>query len=306
MLRFIAKRILWMIPLLIGVTVGVFLILHLTPGDPAALILGDAADQQTIEMLRSELGLDKPLIVQYFNFVWDVLHGDLGQSTHSKRPVMEELMSRLPATLELATAALLLAVVAGLVVGIVSAVRKYTAFDNVTMLVTLTFASMPSFWLGLILMLLFSVNLGWLPAVGRGDISNLILPAVTLAATPAALIARLTRSSMLDVVKADYIRTAYAKGLGERLVIQKHALKNAMIPIITVIGLQFGTMMGGSVVIETVFAWPGVGKLMVDSILTKNFPVVQGGLLVMAVIVSLTNLLIDIVYGFLDPKIRYE
>ncbi|MGI6540899.1 MAG: ABC transporter permease, partial [Bacillota bacterium] len=171
---------------------------------------------------------------------------------------------------------------------------------------TLIFASMPSFWLGLILMLAFSVQLGWLPAVGRGGFEHLILPAITLAATPAALIARLTRSSMLDVVEEDYIRTAHAKGLSEEVVVWKHALKNAMIPIITVIGIQFGGMMGGSVVIESVFAWPGVGKLMVDSILTKNYPVVQGGLLVMAVIVSLINLVVDITYGLLDPRIRYE
>ncbi len=306
MLRFIAKRILWMIPLLLGVTLIVFLILHLTPGDPAALILGDAADQQTIEMLRHEMGLDRPLMVQYVDFLWKALHGDLGTSTHTKRPVVDELASRLPATMELACMALLLAVIVGITVGIVSAVKRYSAFDHAMMLTTLIFASMPSFWLGLILMLTFSVKLGWLPAVGRGGFSYLILPALTLAATPTALIARLTRSSMLDVVEEDYIRTAHAKGLSEEVIVWKHALKNAMIPIITVIGIQFGGMMGGSVVIESVFAWPGVGKLMVDSILTKNYPVVQGGLLLMAVIVSVINLIVDITYGLLDPRIRYE
>lgn len=306
MLRFMVKRILWMIPLLLGVTLMVFLILHLTPGDPAALILGDAADQQTIEMLRHEMGLDRPLAVQYLDFVWKALHGDLGTSTHSKRPVVAELKSRLPATLELACSALILAAAIGITVGIVSAVKRYSTFDHAMMLTTLVFASMPSFWLGLILMLVFSVQLGWLPAVGRGGLSHLILPALTLAATPAALIARLTRSSMLDVVEEDYIRTAHAKGLSEEVVIWKHALKNAMIPIITVIGIQFGGMMGGSVVIESVFAWPGVGKLMVDSILTKNYPVVQGGLLMMAVVVSLINLVVDVTYGLLDPRIRYE
>lgn len=305
-LRFMVKRILWMIPLLLGVTLMVFLILHLTPGDPAALILGDAADQQTIEMLRHEMGLDRPLAVQYLDFVWKALHGDLGTSTHSKRPVVAELKSRLPATLELACSALILAAAIGITVGIVSAVKRYSTFDHAMMLTTLVFASMPSFWLGLILMLVFSVQLGWLPAVGRGGLSHLILPALTLAATPAALIARLTRSSMLDVVEEDYIRTAHAKGLSEEVVIWKHALKNAMIPIITVIGIQFGGMMGGSVVIESVFAWPGVGKLMVDSILTKNYPVVQGGLLMMAVVVSLINLVVDVTYGLLDPRIRYE
>jgi peptide/nickel transport system permease protein len=306
MLRFIAKRILWMIPLLLGVTLIVFLILHLTPGDPAALILGDAADQQTIDMLRHEMGLDRPLMVQYFDFLWKALHGDLGTSTHTRRPVIDELASRLPATMEIACMALLLAVIIGITVGIVSAVKRYSAFDHAMMLTTLIFASMPSFWLGLILMLTFSVKLGWLPAVGRGGFSYLILPALTLAATPAALIARLTRSSMLDVVEEDYIRTAHAKGLSEEVIVWKHALKNAMIPIITVIGIQFGGMMGGSVVIESVFAWPGVGKLMVDSILTKNYPVVQGGLLLMAVIVSVINLIVDITYGLLDPRIRYE
>lgn len=221
MLRFIAKRILWMIPLLLGVTLIVFLILHLTPGDPAALILGDAADQQTIEMLRHEMGLDRPLMVQYVDFLWKALHGDLGTSTHTKRPVVDELASRLPATMELACMALLLAVIVGITVGIVSAVKRYSAFDHAMMLTTLIFASMPSFWLGLILMLTFSVKLGWLPAVGRGGFSYLILPALTLAATPTALIARLTRSSMLDVVEEDYIRTAHAKGLSEEVVFER-------------------------------------------------------------------------------------
>lgn len=292
--------------MLVGVTLVVFLILHLTPGDPAALLLGDSADQQTIEALRGELGLDRPLPVQYLNFLFDALRGDLGQCIHTKRPVTTELMSRLPATVELACASLSIASVVGISVGIVSAVRRNTIFDRVSMLFALVFASMPSFWLGLILMLFFSVKLGWLPAVGRGDVRNLILPAVTLAATPAALIARLTRSSMLDVIKSDYIRTAYSKGLTEGRVVWKHALKNAMIPVITVIGLQLGVMMGGSVVVESVFAWPGVGKLMVDSILTKNFPVVQGGLLIMALIVSLINFVVDILYGLLDPRIRYQ
>jgi peptide/nickel transport system permease protein len=246
------------------------------------------------------------LMVQYVDFLWKALHGDLGTSTHTRRPVIDELASRLPATMEIACMALLLAVIIGITVGIVSAVKRYSAFDHAMMLTTLIFASMPSFWLGLILMLTFSVKLGWLPAVGRGGFSYLILPALTLAATPTALIARLTRSSMLDVVEEDYIRTAHAKGLSEEVVVWKHALKNAMIPIITVIGIQFGGMMGGSVVIESVFAWPGVGKLMVDSILTKNYPVVQGGLLLMAVIVSVINLIVDITYGLLDPRIRYE
>lgn len=306
MLRFIIRRFLWLIPLLIGVSLGVFLILHLTPGDPAALILGDAADQQTIELLRKDLGLDKPLYVQYFRFVWDALHGNLGKSTHSTRPVMDELRSRLPATLQLASAAMLLASIVGIGVGIISAVKKYSVFDNITMVMTLTFASMPSFWLGLILMLVFAVQLAWLPAVGRGDFRNLILPAITLAATPSALVARMTRSSMLEVIKADYIRTAHAKGLSRKVVVGKHALKNALIPIVTVIGIQFGTMMGGSVVVESVFAWPGLGKLMVDSILTKDFPVVQGGLLAMALIISVINLFVDLTYGFLDPKVRYD
>lgn len=295
-----------MIPLLIGVSIGVFLIMHLTPGDPAALILGDAADQASIEALRGEMGLDKPLPLQYLTWIGDVLRGDLGVSTKTRRPVTDELFGRLPATLELASSALILASVVGISVGIISAVRRYSVFDNVVMIVTLTFASMPSFWLGLLLMLIFSVMLGWLPPVGHGSFENLIMPALTLAAAPAAMIARLTRSSMLDVIGADYIRTARSKGLTNTTVIRKHALKNAMISIITVIGIQFGTMMGGSVVIETVFAWPGVGKVMVDSIVTKDFPIVQGGLLMMAVIVSLTNLLIDVTYGFLDPKIRFE
>lgn len=304
MLKYLLKRTLWTIPLLIGVTLIVFLILHLTPGDPAALVLGDSADQATIDQLRGALGLDRPLYVQYLNYVWKALHGDLGESTHTKRPVTEELFGRLPATIQLASVALVIASTVGIMVGIVSAVRRNSLFDRASMLFALVFASIPSFWLGLILMLVFSLWLGVLPSAGRGDIKNLIMPALTLAATPAALIARLTRSSMLDVIKSDYIRTAFSKGMQERQVILKHALRNALIPVITVLGIQFGIMLGGSVVVESVFSWPGVGKLMVDSILTKNFPVVQGGLLVMAIIVSLINFAVDAMYGVIDPRIR--
>lgn len=306
MFSFIVRQVFWTIPLLIGVTVTVFLILHLTPGDPAAILLGESADQASIERLREEMGLNKPLPVQYGIFVSDVVRGDLGTSTRSRRPVIDELADRLPATLELAAAALAIAVVVGMSVGVIAAVKQYSVFDNASMLFALTFASMPSFWFGLLLMLVFSVQLGWLPPVGRGGFANLILPAITLAAVPAALIARLTRSAMLEVIHADYVRTARAKGVHELLITQRHALRNALIPIVTAIGLQFGTMMGGSVVVETVFAWPGIGRLMVNSILTKDFPIVQGGLLVMALVVTAINLLVDLLYGLVNPRIRYS
>lgn len=306
MFSFIVRQVFWTIPLLIGVTVTVFLILHLTPGDPAAILLGESADQASIERLREEMGLNKPLPVQYGIFVSDVVRGDLGTSTRSRRPVIDELADRLPATLELAAAALAIAVVVGMSVGVIAAVKQYSVFDNASMLFALTFASMPSFWFGLLLMLVFSVQLGWLPPVGRGGFANLILPAITLAAVPAALIARLTRSAMLEVIHADYVRTARAKGVHELLITQRHALRNALIPIVTAIGLQFGTMMGGSVVVETVFAWPGIGRLMVNSILTKDFPIVQGGLLVMALVVTAINLLVDLLYGLINPRIRYS
>lgn len=306
MLVYIGRRLLWTIPLVIGVTIIVFLILHLTPGDPAALLLGEAGDRASIERLRVQMGLDQPLHIQYFDFVGRVAQGDLGTSTRSLRPVAAEFASRLPATLELALVALLISVVGGVTVGIVSAVKQYSIFDNITMVITLIFASMPSFWLGLIMMLLFSVQLGWLPPVGRDGFLSIIMPAITLAAPPAALIARSTRSGMLEILNADFIRTALAKGLRFNRVVREHALKNAMIPVITIIGLQFGTMMGGSVVVETVFSWPGVGRMMVEAIITKDFPIVQSGLLIMALIVTATNLLVDITYGFLDPRIRYD
>src|SRR5690625_1843230 len=306
MIVYIGRRLLWTIPLVIGVTIIVFLILHLTPGDPAALLLGERGDAASIERLRAQMGLDKPLHMQYFDFIGRVATGDLGTSTRSLRPVAAELSSRLPATLELSVVALLIAVIGGVVVGIISAVKQYSVFDNITMVVTLIFASMPGFWFGLIMMLLFSVQLGWLPPVGRDGVLSIIMPAITLAAPPAALIARSTRSGMLEILHADFIRTALAKGLRFNRVVHKHALKNAMIPVITIIGLQFGTMMGGSVVVETVFSWPGVGRMMVEAIITKDFPIVQSGLLIMALIVTATNLLVDITYGFLDPRIRYD
>lgn len=306
MFVYIGRRVLWTIPLVIGVTIIVFLILHLTPGDPAALLLGERGDQASIERLRVQMGLDKPLYVQYIDFIGRVATGDLGTSTRSLRPVVQEFSHRLPATLQLSVVALLIAVIGGVSVGIVSAVKQYSVFDNIAMVITLIFASMPSFWFGLILMLLFAVQLGWLPPVGRDNWLSIIMPALTLAAAPAALIARSTRSGMLEILHADFIRTALAKGLRFNRVVREHALKNAMIPVITIIGLQFGSMMGGSVVVETVFSWPGIGRMMVEAIITKDFPIVQSGLLIMALIVTATNLLVDITYGFLDPRIRYD
>lgn len=306
MFVYIGRRVLWTIPLVIGVTIIVFLILHLTPGDPAALLLGERGDQASIERLRVQMGLDKPLYLQYIDFIGRVATGDLGTSTRSLRPVVQEFSHRLPATLQLSVVALLIAVIGGVSVGIVSAVKQYSVFDNIAMVITLIFASMPSFWFGLILMLLFAVQLGWLPPVGRDNWLSIIMPALTLAAAPAALIARSTRSGMLEILHADFIRTALAKGLRFNRVVREHALKNAMIPVITIIGLQFGSMMGGSVVVETVFSWPGIGRMMVEAIITKDFPIVQSGLLIMALIVTATNLLVDITYGFLDPRIRYD
>jgi ABC-type dipeptide/oligopeptide/nickel transport system permease component len=305
MLGYILRRLLYMTPILFGVSLVIFLILHLVPGDPARLVAGLDATQEDVKIIRSSLGLDRPLPVQYLSWLGNVVHGDLGRSTRTHRPVTQELRLTFPATVELTLSAIAIAILLGVAAGTVAAVRRNSIFDYSSMVVALLGVCAPSFWLGLMLMLLFAVKLDLLPTTGRGGLENLVLPAVTLGAGAAAIIARVTRSSMLEVLGMDYIRTAHAKGLSARAVVVHHAVKNALIPVITVIGLEFGYLLAGAVVTETVFAYPGVGWLLVEAIGFRDYPVIQGALLLLAIQFALVNLVVDVLYAFVDPRISY-
>lgn len=306
MSKYILKRLLLLIPVLIGATFIVYSIMYFTPGDPAQLILGESAPTEAIEQLREEMGLNDSLIVQYARYIGDILKGDFGRSYTSNRDVATEILSRFPATLELTVVSMILAVVVGVPIGIISATKQYSKLDSVSMILALLGVSMPNFWLGLMLIILFSLQLGMLPFNGYGTFQHLILPAITLGTGAMAIITRMTRSSMLEVIRQDYIRTARAKGVSERKVINKHALKNALIPIVTVVGLQFGYLLGGAVLTETVFSWPGVGRLMVDAIKAKDTPMVLGSVIFISVTFSFVNLFVDILYGYLDPRIKSQ
>ena len=306
MIRYIIRRLLYVIPVMLAVSVIVFGILHIAPGDPATLLAGEDARPEDVALIRAKYGLDQPLYVQYGVWLGNALQGDLGRSIVTRRPVMDEITTRVFPTVELAMSALLLAVAIGLVVGIVSATRPYSWLDHATMIMALLGVSMPVFWLGLVFIIIFSVELHLLPTGGAGTFQQLILPAVALGAHSLAIIARQTRSSMLDVMRQDYIRTGRAKGLTEHAVVTRHALKNALIPVVTVIGLQFGYLLAGSVLTETVFSRPGLGRLLVSSINARDFPTVQGTLVLLSVSFVLVNLLVDILYGYVDPRIRYE
>ncbi|HZO25551.1 MAG TPA: ABC transporter permease [Chloroflexota bacterium] len=306
MFRYVLAKLILTIPLLLGVTFALFVIGQITPGDPVLIMLGERALPEEAAQLRASLGLDQPWYVQYFQFVGNLLRGDLGISYRSKLPVAQEVISRLPATVELASAALVFAVIIGLSMGIISAVKRNTIFDRLAILLAMLGASMPVFWSGLLLIVLFAVNLGWLPASGRGTPAHLIMPAIALGAGGAALIARITRSSMLESLSQDYVRTARAKGLGEQIVILRHALKNALIPVVTVVGLQIGGLLGGAVLTETVFSWPGIGLLTVQAIGQRDFPVLRASVLLVATIFTLINLGLDILFVQLDPRIKYR
>ena len=295
-----------MIPDLIGVTLIIFTMMYLTPGDAADMLLGDSATIEQKEQLREELKLNDPYLVQYFNYMKGVFHGDLGTSYSTKRPVTEELLDRFPTTIKLAGAGVLLSLIFGVSMGIISATKQYSIFDNLATTFSLLGVSIPNFWLALMLIIIFAVNLKILPPSGLSSPLHWILPVISLGMNSTATIMRMTRSSMLEVVRQDYIRTARAKGQKESLVILRHALPNALIPIITVAGLQFGRLMGGAVMAETVFSIAGIGKLMVDAIKLQNFPIVQGGVLLIAFSTSIVNLLIDILYAFVDPRIRSQ
>ncbi|MDO5016673.1 MAG: ABC transporter permease [Eubacteriales bacterium] len=306
MLRYIIKRILLMIPVMLGVVLLVFSMLYFSPGDPAVYILGDMATEEDKALFREENGLNEPFFVQYMLYVKNAVSGDFGTSYSTKQPVFSEIMSRFPTTLKLASLSTLLAVIFGVGLGVLSAVKQYSWLDNVTRILSMLAVSMPNFWLGLLLILLFSVQLGWLPSSGINSWQHWILPAITLSTGPAAAISRMTRSSMLEAIRQDYVRTARAKGQKKRKVIWKHCFRNAAIPIVTTVGVNFGKMLGGSALTETVFAIPGLGNLIIDGIKVKNAPLVQGGILFTALAMAIINLIVDVLYTYIDPRIRTQ
>ncbi|MGP4105519.1 ABC transporter permease [Virgibacillus sp. L01] len=334
MLKYIVRRLFMLIPVLIGVSILTFSLIHLIPGDPARSMLGDKATEAQLESLQEELGLNDPYIVQYGRFLGDIVQGDLGTSIQSKEDIALQLIHKLPATIELTIFAMILAVVVGIVAGVIAAVKQYSWFDNISMTGALFGVSMPIFWLGLMMILVFSVQLQLLPPSGRMSSSielntitnfflldsiltwnwtafkdvffHLLMPGIALGTIPMAIIARMTRSSMLEVMKQDYIRTADAKGLKKHLVIFQHALKNAFLPVLTVIGLQFGLLLGGAVLTETIFSWPGVGRYVYLAVLGRDYPVVQSTILIIAIIFVMVNLLTDLLYKYFDPRIKYE
>ncbi len=294
------------IPVVIGVSLIVFFMVHMIPGDPVVLMLGETAQPADIEQLRHDLGLDKPLPGQLIDYFQGIVQGDLGRSLHTRKPVTEILISRFPATLELTLVSMFAALLIALPLGILSAVRANTLVDSSSMFFALLGVSLPNFWLGPMLILLFSIKLDWLPVSGRGDWSTYILPAITLGTALAAILTRMIRSSLLEVLKAQYVTTALAKGLSTRRVILKHALRNALIPVVTILGLQFGALLGGSVITETIFSWPGIGREMIQAIQSRDYPIVQGCVLLISTTYVLINLLTDLVYGAIDPRIQYQ
>jgi len=295
-----------MIPIMMGVVLLVFSMMYFSPGEPAKYILGDMATEEDIAIFNAENGLDKPFIIQYFNYMKDALTGDLGISYTTKQPVIGEILERFPTTFKLALMSTLIAVVLGVSMGIVSAVKQYSIWDNIARVLAMIGVSMPNFWQGLLLIILFSVELGWLPSSGFTSWRHWILPAVTIGTSSAAAIMRMTRSSMLEAIRQDYVRTARAKGQKELVITWKHAFRNAIIPVMTIIGINFGRMLGGSAISEVVFAIPGLGKLIIDAINVKNAPLVQGGILFIAVVMALCNLIVDVLYAYVDPRIRSQ
>lgn len=307
MYRYIIRRLLMMLPVLLGISFVIFTMMYFTPGDPARMLLGERAEESVVEELREEMGLNEPFLVRYGTYIKGIVtEGDFGISYSTKRPVLEEILDRFPTTLLLATLSITLALLIGIVAGVIAATKQYSIFDNLATGLSLLGVSMPTFWQGLMLIIVFAVWLRWLPASGFSGPRYWILPVLAIGPSTASTIMRMTRSSMLEVLRQDYIRTARAKGQTERVVIVKHALKNALIPIITVAGLSFGGLLGGAVMAETIFSIPGLGKMMVDAINARNYPVVQGGVLFVAIVVSLVNLAVDLLYAFIDPRIKSQ
>lgn len=303
MVKYIAKRVLMMIPVLLGVILLVFFIMNLASGNAVLLILGENATEEAVAVKTRELGLDRPILVRYAAYVADLVRGDMGTSYFSSRSVAEEVLSRFPATLKLAVVSAIISTLLAIPLGIFAAVRQNTLFDNFSMILSLVGNSMPAFWLALMLMMLFAEKLGWLPAQGMNNgWRSYVLPAVSIGFINMAAIARTTRSTMLETVRQDYIRTARAKGVDEEAVVMDHAFPNALIPTITVIGVQFGNLLGGAILVETVFAWPGLGRLMVQSVNNRDVPLVLGCIVILSISYSVVNLLVDLVYGFVDPR----
>jgi ABC-type dipeptide/oligopeptide/nickel transport system permease component len=306
MARYVARRLLQLVPTLVAVSVLIFLMVRLIPGDPALLIAGENATPELLAAIRERLGLDRPLVLQYGTYLWSLVHGDLGTSVRTHRPVAEEIFSRLPATLELALAAGGIFTAAGILLGVIAGVRRGRWPDHVIRVLSLVGVSSPDFWIGILLMLVFSLQLGILPSAGRGGAAHVVLPAVTASLVGLALVSRLVRTSIVEILGEDYVRTAWAKGLTHRAVVYRHALFNALIPAVTILGLEFGVLLGGLVVVESVFAWPGSGKLLIDAIRMRDYPIVQSVVLLFAVMLAVVNLLVDLLCGLLDPRIRYE
>jgi peptide/nickel transport system permease protein len=300
------SRLISTLVVVFGVITLVFLLIHLVPGDPVEAMLGESATPTDLEALRHSLGLDQPLFTQWWQYISNLAHGNLGQSLYTREPISDMLLERFPATLELAFFGLLVAVLLALPLGSIAALRKDTVYDHGAMVFSLLGVSIPNFWLGPMLILLFSLTLGWLPVSGRENWLSLILPAITLGTALSAILARMVRSTLLEVLNEDYIRTARAKGLGESGVVLNHALRNASLPIITVLGLQLGTLLGGAVITEIIFAWPGIGQLTIESIQRRDYPVVQACLLLISLSYVLVNTLTDILYAWLDPRVRYS
>ena len=293
-----------MIPILIGISLLIFFVMSLSPGDPARLILGENVPQEEVNKLREEMGLNDPLIVQYMRYVWNALHGDLGNSYRTGLPVTNEIVVRYPNTIKLATGAVLIAIVLGIPIGIISAVKQYSFIDNFSMMLSMILTSMPGFWYGLMLMLLFALKLRWLPPAGSKSLKYFILPCFTLACNTFALIVRMTRSTMLEEIRQDYVRTAKAKGVKPINVTVRHSLRNALLPIVTVAGMQYGILLGGAVVIESVFSVSGLGTLIVESVKMKDTPLVLAAVMFIAVISGLVNLAVDVLYTFIDPRLK--
>ena len=294
-----------MIPVVIGITFLVFMIMQLAPGDPVRMILGDSAEPEAIEAMREEMGLNDPVLVQYGRYMVNLLHGDMGTSYTNQRPVAHEVFSRVPATFELALVSAVVSILIAIPLGVVAAVKQNTLFDNLSMVLSLVGISMPAFWLALMLMLVFSLRLGWFPVQGNSDgWRSFVLPSIAIGFMNMAAIARTTRSSMLETIRQDYIRTARSKGISEGEVIMHHAFGNALIPTITVVGVQLGGLLGGAVLTETVFAWPGLGRLMVQAVNGRDVPVVMGCIVILSIGFSIVNLIVDLAYGFIDPRGR--
>ena len=306
MARYILKRLLLMIPVILGISLLVFAMLELSPGDPAQIILGMKATPEALADLRKQKGLDQPFWTRYFNYVLNALHGDFGTSWRTNLPVFQEIVARMPTTIRLALGSMFLVVLIGIPVGIISAVKQYSVLDNLTLTGALILSSMPAFWLGTLLILLFALKLSWLPAMGNDSISGYILPWITLAASYLATLVRMTRSSMLEVIRADYIKMARAKGASEKQVILSHALRNALLPIVTIVGMNFAGLLGGTVIIEQVFTLNGLGSLAITSVRQLDVPMVMAEVLFIALITSVVNLIVDVLYVYIDPRLKSQ